>query len=115
MKYLLTPDEAKLVRWIAENDGPPAEALYSWRIFLPPLAKGGPETDEPIRVVEATGKARCRACGEQLAQGEPVVVFGFDSRAEPDLPAPGAWGRLQRAYLHREEQQCRPQPTSADS
>lgn len=85
--------EAALVRWIAATGQPPAESLYAYRIFEP--------ADGPIRYVEASGRARCRECGEPIAKGERAVVFGFDARATSETSS--SWGRLAAAYVHAEE------------
>ena len=47
---------------------------------------GGGRIDEPAKVnilgciqkVVATGRARCRGCGEKILKGEPALKFGFD-------------------------------------
>lgn len=102
MKHLVTADEAELVRWIAANGPPPAEMVHSWRLFLPPAVSSAAVEEEAIGVVEASGRAHCRACGERIEKGAPAIVFGFDALATPEAPSTRAWGSLARAYLHEE-------------
>jgi hypothetical protein len=89
----VTADEARLVRHIAATGAAPAEALHAPRIFLP--------SDGEIRLVEASGRSRCRECGERIEKGASAILFGFDPRAEYDSPS--SWGRLAAAYLHADE------------
>jgi len=84
---LVTPEEALEIRqWAADDDVP----LGPWSVRL-----WRPHDRGPIRLVEASGRARCRACGELIEKGAEAILFGFDALA----PA-ASRGGIGDAYLH---------------
>lgn len=50
----------------------------------------------PVRYVEATGRARCRECGQRITRGERCVTFQLDLY----LKRFGRWGHAVDAYIH---------------
>lgn len=50
----------------------------------------------PIEYDVATGRARCRECGERIPKGERCVAFQLDLY----IKRTGKWGNLVRAYVH---------------
>lgn len=51
---------------------------------------------QPIKYFVATGRSRCRACGEKIPQHQVCVAFELDLYVKRF----GKWGHLVTAYLH---------------
>lgn len=94
MKHLVTREEADDLRAIAAGDAKGS----THRIFLPP------PDEAPIGIVSASGRSRCRECGEPIEKDADAIVFGFDAYAREDLG--GSWAKLARAYIHLTEAEC---------
>lgn len=108
-KHKVTAEEAIVVRWIAEHNGElPEHFAHAVRIFMPDDVVPG-EISGTIRIVEATGRASCRECGQPIAKSDDAIVFGFDPYAHGETAA--EWGRLAKAWIHR---RC-PQPEEGTS
>lgn len=75
-------DEAEVARATA-RDGLYGEFVYPSRLWM------------PIEYTEASGRAKCRLCGELIAKGVKCISFMFDPHGGMDR-----FGRTHKAYLH---------------
>lgn len=90
MKHYVSAHEAAVVRMLAEHPDAPISAISGPSVE--------PRIWAPFEVGDVVGnRTHCRSCG-QIIEGE-AIKFGFAPTATGI--APGTWGRLTPAFIHR--------------